>query len=224
MHSLSNNLRRATQDIDFDFIKYSLQDKSIRNFIYKLNLVNDGIVISIDEPIIELRQQDYHGKRINLKITDKKYYSVYTKLDIGVHNRFDIKQEEYCFSLDAMEDVATLIINSKEQIIGEKLKSLLKFGILSTRYKDIFDFYYLINNFDIDKNELLDIIDILIFKDENMRQEKIEDIVYDLNLILNDRRYNRYLDNVKNNWLNIKSNIVIKSVLSFFESLNVVLI
>ena len=28
----------------------------------------------------------------------------------------------------------------------KKLKSLLKFGITSTRFKDIFDFYYLINN------------------------------------------------------------------------------
>lgn len=34
----------------------------------------------------------------------------------------------------------TLLANSKEQICVEKIKSLLKFGITSTRYKDIFEY------------------------------------------------------------------------------------
>ena len=34
-------------------------------------------------------------------------------------------------------------INSKEQMFTEKLRSLLKFGPNSTRYKDIFDMVYL---------------------------------------------------------------------------------
>ena len=37
----------------------------------------------------------------------------------------------------------SLLINSKEQMFTEKLRSILKFGPLSTRYKDIFDIYYL---------------------------------------------------------------------------------
>ena len=45
----------------------------------------------------------------------------------------------------------------------EKLKSLLKFCITSTRFKDIFDFYYLINNENLNKDKLLEYIDILIF-------------------------------------------------------------
>lgn len=60
-----------------------------------------------------------------------------TKLDIGVHKNFDITQEEYCFDLDAINSTANLFVNSCEQIFIEKLKSLLKFGVLSTRYKDI---------------------------------------------------------------------------------------
>lgn len=55
------------------------------------------------------------------------------------------------------------LINSKEQIFVEKLKSLLKFGITSTRFKDIFDFYYLINNENLNKVKLIKYIDILIF-------------------------------------------------------------
>lgn len=47
MRSITRNTRRATQDIDLDFIRYSLSDDSIRAFIQKLNCL-DGITILID--------------------------------------------------------------------------------------------------------------------------------------------------------------------------------
>ncbi len=39
MRNLSGSVRRATQDIDLDFIKYSISDESIMAFIGKLNQV-----------------------------------------------------------------------------------------------------------------------------------------------------------------------------------------
>lgn len=63
MRSKTGNIRRATQDLDIDFIKYSLSDKSIDKFVSKLNCI-DGINISRYGEIEELKQQDYHGKRI----------------------------------------------------------------------------------------------------------------------------------------------------------------
>ena len=47
MHSISKDIRRATRDLDLDFIKYSLEDDSIRNFIDKLNQIKDNIEILI---------------------------------------------------------------------------------------------------------------------------------------------------------------------------------
>ena len=141
MYALSNDRRRATRDLDLDFIKYSLEDNAIKNFIDKLNLVDDGIKILIDGEIKELHHQDYKGKRINVTLKDENNFSVSAKLDVGVHKNLDIKQDEFCFNLDTINERATLIMNSKEQIICEKLKSLLRFGIRTTRYKDIFDIY-----------------------------------------------------------------------------------
>jgi len=37
MRSKTNNIRRATQDLDMDFIRYSLANDSIEMFIRKLN-------------------------------------------------------------------------------------------------------------------------------------------------------------------------------------------
>lgn len=113
MYALSNDRRRATRDLDLDFIKYSLEDNAIKNFIDKLNLVDDGIKILIDGEIKELHHQDYKGKRINVTLKDENNFSVSAKLDVGVHKNLDIKQDEFCFNLDTINERATLIMNSK---------------------------------------------------------------------------------------------------------------
>lgn len=46
MRSITGNVRRATEDLDLDFIRYSLEDESIRYFILKLNCL-EGIRIEI---------------------------------------------------------------------------------------------------------------------------------------------------------------------------------
>ncbi len=112
MFGLSNDKRRATRDLDLDFIKYSLSDVAIKKFIDTLNLVSDGVTISIDGDIQELHHQDYNGRRVNITLKDVNGFTVSAKLDIGVHKNFDIKQEEYCFNLDAINETATLIIKN----------------------------------------------------------------------------------------------------------------
>ena len=218
MYGLSNDKRRATRDLDLDFIKYSLDDESIKTFIDTLNLVNDGIKIYIDGDIQELHHQDYNGKRVNVILIYKSDFSVSAKLDIGVHKNLDIKQDEYCFNLEAINESATLIINSKEQIICEKLKSLLRFGIRTTRYRDIFDIHYLINKTNINKDDLINIIDTLIIKDTTMRENSIHDIIKNLNITLNNRIFKQSLSDAKNNWLNIPSEDVINNVIDYFKS------
>lgn len=66
MHSISKDIRRATRDLDLDFIEYSLEDDSIKGFIEKLNYINDNIKISIIGTIKKLHHQDYDGKRVNI--------------------------------------------------------------------------------------------------------------------------------------------------------------
>ena len=222
MYGLSNDKRRATRDLDLDFIKYSLADVSIKSFIDTLNLVDDGIKVYIDGDIQELHHQDYKGKRINVILRDENNFSVSAKLDIGVHKNFDIKQDEYCFNLDAINESAILVINSKEQIICEKLKSLLRFGIRTTRYKDIFDIYYLINNTDINKDELLNIIDTLIIKDATMRENNTSDIIKNLSSTLNNNIFKQRLRDARNNWLDISVEEVINNVINYLKSMETV--
>ena len=80
MHSISNDKRRATRDIDLDFIKYSLEDDSILRFINKLNDNKDGITITIDGKPEPLHHQDYDGKRVNVILNDSYNNTMKSKL------------------------------------------------------------------------------------------------------------------------------------------------
>lgn len=219
IHNISNDIRRATHDLDMDFIKYSLEDESIINFINALNNEKDDIKIEVVGRITLLHHQDYDGKRVYIKIKDNYGNIINTKLDIGVHKLFELEQDEYCFDLSLINKRVSLLINSKEQIFTEKLKSLLKLGFRSTRYKDIFDFYYLINITGLDKEKLLKNIEILIFNDNNMRENSILDVYNRLNSILKSKLYLKHLGNPIINWLDIPINDVINNVLRFIEEL-----
>lgn len=50
MRSITNDNRRATRDIDIDFIHYSICDDSIKAFVRKLNVI-EGLLIEIDGEI-----------------------------------------------------------------------------------------------------------------------------------------------------------------------------
>ena len=186
MHSISNSVRRTTRDLDLDFIKYSLDDKSIIGFIDRLNSVGDNITVEIVGKIEELHHQDYSGKGVYIKISDVNNYEIDTKLDIGVHKLFELEQDNYYFNLNAMEDGVSLLINSPEQIFTEKLKSF----------------------------------QVIIFDDNTMFEETLENIYSRLNSIFKSNAYKRNLTNPKNNWLDIPINDAIEKVLNYIEELS----
>lgn len=84
MRSKTRNIRRATQDLDIDFVRYSLADDSIDYFIQKLNCLN-GITISRKGDVEELKQQDYHGKRVYLSIKDNFNHTI-TSCFVNTHH------------------------------------------------------------------------------------------------------------------------------------------
>ena len=55
----------------------------------------------------------------------------------------EIDQDEYCFDVCLYDNGATLLKNTVEQSFVEKLRSLLKFGANSRRYRDLYDMFYL---------------------------------------------------------------------------------
>ena len=117
MRSITKNIRRATQDIDIDFIRYALSDETIDLFVEKLNCI-DGIRIKRTGKIEDLRQQDYKGKRVHIHITDDYNNLIESKIDLGVHKHIEVRQEEYCFDIAFDNEGASLLINTREQMFA----------------------------------------------------------------------------------------------------------
>ena len=212
MRSITGDSRRATLDMDIDFIKYSLDDSSIERFIEKLNSLPDLKIEQVGIPT-ELKQQDYHGKRVYIRITDETGDSIESKLDIGVHKHVTIEQEEYCFDIAQDDEGASLLINTMEQMFAEKLRALLKFANNSTRYKDIFDMCYLSNH--LDKVKLKECFDEFIFKDPEMREENIYDIIRRVNQAFSNEQYLTRLSRSRQNWLKMEASEVTKIIINF---------
>jgi predicted nucleotidyltransferase component of viral defense system len=216
MRSVTGNIRRATQDIDIDFIRYSLEEDSIMHFVSKLNCL-DGIIFEIIGRIEELKQQDYYGKRVYVGIIDNEGNSINSKIDLGVHKNLSIKQEEYCFDVCFQDDGACLLVNSMEQMLTEKLRSLLKFGPFSTRYKDIFDICYLTEI--VDEVLLAQCLENYIFLDQGMRENNLKDIQKRIKQTLSNKNYQKQLSSTDKNWLNKDTDEVLELIISFFERL-----
>ena len=213
MRGITGNVRRATQDMDLDFIRYSLDDDSIRRFIDRLNCL-EGIRIRISAPIEELSQQEYHGKRVFVTVEDDTGHSLQSKIDLGVHKHVEIEQDEYCFDICMDDEGASLLINSKEQIFAEKLRSLLRFGPLSTRYKDVFDLLWLSEH--TDTGRLYQCIHTYILADSGMKERTMHDIHQRMKQTFENKTYRQRLERSANvNWLNVGSAEAMEKILAY---------
>ena len=59
----------------------------------------------------------------------------------------------------------------------------------------------------------------MIFKDDGMKENNVNDIFKRLNRILHNRNYLRNLNTAKNNWLELPIDDVVRNVLYFFETI-----
>jgi hypothetical protein len=135
------------------------------------------------------------------------------------YNNLAIEQEEYCFDLGKLDDSVTLLINTKEQIFVEKLKSLLRLGSFNTRYKDFYDMYWLATQGGINKAVFLADMKSFIFDDATMKEENMAEVMSRLGKVLNDSHYIKPLGKSKGqNWLNVDPAQAKSALLAFFKN------
>ena len=181
-----------------------------------MNCLED-ITIEQTGDITELKQQDYNGKRVFVRLIDSTGDSIESKIDLGVHKNLSIEQEEYCFDIAFSDEGANLLINSKEQMFAEKLKSLLKFGKYTTRYKDIFDLRYLSEL--VDKQRLIDCIRILVYNEPRMKENNTEDIRRRVDRVFSSKEFVTRLSQSRKNWLGLDIPTVLRDLQDFMNSL-----
>lgn len=217
MQQISGDRRRATRDLDLDFVRYSIADESIRSFIAAICPKGSCVRLKVIGPIEELKHQDYRGKRVHLRITDPLGTSMETKLDLGVHDKLSLGQEELWFDTMLQDDAVALMANGKEQICAEKLRSLMRIGIASTRFKDIYDAYYLLCLEGVNLKAFDEAMRTLVYDDSGMRENDCRDAHARLSRIFNDRRFFRNLARSRDNWLGVNPRDATEGILRALE-------
>ncbi|MBP5216812.1 MAG: nucleotidyl transferase AbiEii/AbiGii toxin family protein [Bacilli bacterium] len=212
MFNRTGNLRRATADLDFDFIRYDISETSIRSFIALLNHHRPQFILTI-KYMQPLNQEDYKGKRVVVSISDRSAELEF-KMDIGVHTLLGIKQDAVCFTFMDGEDGVMLAANPPEQIFAEKAYSLAKHGAFSGRGKDIFDMYYLMKECNLDKALVSKCLELLTF--ENKRGiGSIDDVRESVEEALRDDSFKRRLSRAREKWVDKDIETIAKAIIDF---------
>lgn len=221
MYNLTNDKRRATIDIDLDLIRIYLADDNLYKIFTSHKIRGIDLYVNINE-ITNLKHQDYKGKRIPITIRDTFNNEINAKIDVGVHTEYNIDQDELCFNTCIDAECITLFANSKEQIFVEKIIPIIKFGSLSTRYKDYYDLYWLIKNGNLDRNKIIKIMYDKIFNIGINDISNIEELINLIESIFSNEKYLEKLNNRKNNWIEINDAELKKEIIAYLNSLSTV--
>lgn len=216
MSSITNVARRATIDMDLDFLRYPLTNEGVRKFVVNINRVAPCKIRMIGK-IETLKHQEYKGKRVRLMLVDDAGLSIETKVDVGVHTRADVEQSDWLFKVVTDNEAVALLANSPEQIFIEKLKSLLRFGSASTRFKDIYDMFYLTKS--IRREVVRVFLKSYVYDDLEMRENTLTEIDNRLRRIFSSKTFMSNLSKPANAWLDESADGVANQIISFVLSL-----
>ena len=218
MFNITKNARRVTQDIDFDLIKYSIDHYSIMAFIGKMNSMNDGIEVSIIGNIEQLHQEDYRGVRVRLLLKDLKNSTLKIKLDIGVHKYTAIEQEKIIFTFGSDDKNIIIKVNPCEQIFAEKLLSLARLGPISTRYKDIYDLYYLVSKHLVDICKTRNIL-AMFFQKSKRKPNNLLELIGAITETLNNDSFAKEAKEPASKWIDIDYELLKCAIIEFIQKL-----
>lgn len=129
----------------------------------------------------------------------------------------ELEQEEYCFDVCMDDEGASLLKNSREQSVVEKLRALLIFGVNDKRYKDIYDVYYLKDYLNTEK--FLQYIKLLIFDDATIRENTMADIVRRVENSFKDKNYLKLISTSRQRWIDEEIEIITKGIVDFPKDL-----
>ena len=145
-------------------------------------------------------------------------YAIRSKIDLSVHKQVQIEQDGYCFDVCMDDEGASLLINSREQIFTEKLRSLLRFGPLSTRFKDVFDLCYLADQ--VDGTRLAICVNTYIFADPGMKENDYSAIRTRVRRTFSDSTYRQRLERSRaSNWMGISPAEAMEKIEEFLSDL-----
>lgn len=153
---------RTTMDMDTTIKGFPLTKNNITNIMDEIcNIeIDDNVTLKINKVELIREDDDYGGYRITFEAKYNNEMPVIMKIDITTGDKITYKEIEYSFTLMLEDRKIQIWSYNVETIIAEKFEAIVKRGVLSTRIRDYYDVYMLINtqNKIIDKKTLKDAI------------------------------------------------------------------
>lgn len=153
---------RTTMDMDTTIKGFPLTKDNITNIMDEIcNIeIDDNVKLKINKVELVREDDDYVGYRITFEAKYNNEMPVIMKIDITTGDKITYKEIEYSFILMLEDRKIQIWSYNVETIIAEKFEAIVKRGVLSTRIRDYYDVYMLINtqNKIIDKKTLKDAI------------------------------------------------------------------
>lgn len=153
---------RTTMDMDTTIKGFPLTKDNITNIMDEIcNIeIDDNVKLKINKVELIREDDDYSGYRITFEAKYNNEMPVIMKIDITTGDKITYKEIEYSFILMLEDRKIQIWSYNVETIIAEKFEAIVKRGVLSTRIRDYYDVYMLINtqNKIIDKKTLKDAI------------------------------------------------------------------
>lgn len=153
---------RTTMDMDTTIKGFPLTKDNITNIMDEIcNIeIDDNVTLKINKVELIREEDDYGGYRITFEAKYNNEMPVIMKIDITTGDKITYKEIKYSFTLMLEDRKIQIWSYNVETIIAEKFEAIVKRGVLSTRIRDYYDVYMLINtqNKIIDKKTLKDAI------------------------------------------------------------------
>ena len=206
LSSIIGSDMRTTKDIDATLKSIPLNEESIKSIFEEILSIDisDGFVFNI-ESIKDIRlESEYDGYRINV-YGEFDRLKTHFFIEVTTGDIITPREIKYKYNSIFEDKIINIMAYNLETIIAEKFESIISKNITTTRAKDFYDMYILLNNYmdSINKNILVKAIE-RTFKNRNTNFDieylnDIFDIIKDsiaLKELFNS--YSKKLDYVKN--------------------------
>ena len=147
LSSIIGSDMRTTKDIDATLKSIPLNEKTIRNIFEEILSIDikDGLIFKI-ESVKDIRLDDvYGGYRINV-------YGEFDKLkthffiEVTTGDIITPREIKYKYNSIFEDKTINIMAYTIETIIAEKFESIISKNISTTRAKDFYDMYIIVNN------------------------------------------------------------------------------
>ncbi len=138
---------RTTMDMDTTIKGFNLDEENITCILKEICEldIKDNVILNLKK-VEKIREKDeYGGYRASIEAKYNNELPVIMRIDITTGDKITYKEVRYSFELMLEDRKIQIWSYNLETIIAEKFETIIRRNILTTRIRDFYDVYMLIN-------------------------------------------------------------------------------